>query len=77
MVDLKGVAAARRRRDDPRVEGSCVWFEDVRFVRPRFELGRFDSDERVRFAGGCWVADEFFRFGGIINGNPLNEIYHT
>ena len=59
------------------MEGSCVWFEDVRFVRPRFELGRFDSDERVRFAGGCWVADEFFRFGGIINGNPLNEIYHT
>ena len=36
----RGVASARRRRDDPRVEGSCVWLEDVRFVRPRFELGR-------------------------------------
>ena len=76
MVDLEGVAAARRRRDGPRVEDSCVWL-DVRFVRPRLELGRFDSDERVRFAGGCCVSDEFFRFGGIINGNPLNEIYHT
>ena len=42
-----------------------------------FELGHFDCDKRMHFTGGCWVADKFFRFGGIINGNLLNELYHT
>ena len=60
MVDLKGVAAARRRRDGPRVEDSCVWLEDVRFVRPRLELGRFDSDERVRLLVAVgWPTNSF------------------
>ena len=38
MVDLEGVAAAQRQRDGPRVEDSCVWLEDIRFV-PEVRVG--------------------------------------
>ena len=43
-----------------RSRGSCVWLEDICITHPQFELGFFNSDKCMHFAGGCWVADELF-----------------